>query len=605
MKKGFRKWGIALLFGLMVVFCTALSASAATKYTITFQNNFKGKASTNKKGGGDVIKVSKGGSYKAPAFKIHYKGYKFAYWKRIGDGKGPKKLKPGDEVKKVSGSARYDAHFKQDQTIIYFVDATREGTDTFINRKPSDAYRTGKVVKAIYLNKNASLQTSQIPAPPKHAGYSFSSHKNEQWTNIKTSTPYKDIQTIIAVARYTPNTYKIKFEKNPLEVGTVSGSMKTQKVVYGKETALASNQFTSDTYKFTGWLCKDTGKIYSDGATIKNLAEKGTVTLYAQWQKKAVTTSMLTIKPNGGVYAGKYTNDTTSKPFPVNTKFSLSAPTRDGYKFAGWTHSGGGTLKKSGSSYTFVYGKTNGSVLAKWTKIDKSYLVIDPNGGKYGNRTTAFTTEAQPSGTKITLETPTRAGYKFSGWTLTGGGSLNSTKTVYTYAAKDGKLTAKWTSNTATLTIDPNGGVYAGKYTSAITTKAFAEGTKFNPSEPTRTGYKFNGWVLTGGGSMNNIGTTYIFGNKDGKITAQWKQDVTSVLTVDPNGGIYAGKYTSAVTTKPFVTGTKFQPSTPIREGYKFLGWKHTGGGSMNSIGTEFTFGASAGKITATWQKVS
>jgi len=39
---------------------------------------------------------------------------------------------------------------------------------------------------------------------------------------------------------------------------------------------------------------------------------------------------------------------------------------------------------------------------------------------------------------------------------------------------------------------------------------------------PTRSGYTFSGWTLTGSGSLS--GNTYTFGTSNGTVTAQWTQ---------------------------------------------------------------------------------
>ncbi|MBR4083506.1 MAG: InlB B-repeat-containing protein [Lachnospiraceae bacterium] len=72
------------------------------------------------------------------------------------------------------------------------------------------------------------------------------------------------------------------------------------------QTKLNLNTFVRNGYEFAGWNTKKdgSGKSYADGATIYNLCmeENSSITLYAQWRKKA---SYLEIDPNGGRYQGK------------------------------------------------------------------------------------------------------------------------------------------------------------------------------------------------------------------------------------------------------------------------------------------------------------
>jgi len=83
------------------------------------------------------------------------------------------------------------------------------------------------------------------------------------------------------------------------------------------------------------------------------------------------------------------------------------------------------------------------------------------------------------------------------------------------------------TPTTYTLTLNANGGNVTP------TTVTQATGTTYTLPTPTRNGYTFNGWTLSGGGSLS--GSTYTFGTSNGTVTAGWTQN--TVLT-DPATGI-------------------------------------------------------------------
>ena len=57
--------------------------------------------------------------------------------------------------------------------------------------------------------------------------------------------------------------------------------MADQSFTYDVEQALTANGFTKTGYTFAGWKLDDT--TYEDGATVKNLATSGEITLIAQW----------------------------------------------------------------------------------------------------------------------------------------------------------------------------------------------------------------------------------------------------------------------------------------------------------------------------------
>lgn len=95
------------------------------------------------------------------------------------------------------------------------------------------------------------------------------------------------------------------------------------------------------------------------------------------------------------------------------------------------------------------------------TTASQFTLTIDPAGGTY----TGSTSITQEMGTTITIDNPTRTGYTFNGWTLTGAGTLSGTQ--YTFGAGNATLTAGWTAIDYTLTYDANGGVVRPTYTTA------------------------------------------------------------------------------------------------------------------------------------------
>ncbi len=80
-------------------------------------------------------------------------------------------------------------------------------------------------------------------------------------------------------------------------------------------------------------------------------------------------------------------------------------------------------------------------------------VYIRPNGGSYNN-SSDVTTVSQDRGSTITLGTPTRTGYTFSGWSFTGDGSLNGS--TYTFGKSVGTITAEWQANTYNVFLNQN-----------------------------------------------------------------------------------------------------------------------------------------------------
>jgi len=316
-------------------------------------------------------------------------------------------------------------------------------------------------------------------------------------------------------------------------------------------------------YTFDGWYTATSGGTKITETTTVNLTANQT--LYARVIPNTYT---FTLNANGGTVSPTSITVTFASAFGT-----LPTPTRTGYIFDGWYGSAneafygevGGSTKITSStiltSSTFpviliTYPAGSGPC-ARWVAAPNYVLTLNANGGSVSP---ASVTQAQ--GTTYTLPTPTRSGYTFTGWTLSGSGSLSGN--VYTFGTSNGTVTAGWMANVTnyTLSLNANGGNVSPA--SVIQ----AQGTTYTLPTPTRSGYTFTGWTLSGGGSLN--GNVYTFGTSNGTVTAGWTANVTNyTLTYNANGG------TGAPTAQTMPANTDFNLSStvPTRNGYTFLGW--------------------------------
>ena len=231
----------------------------------------------------------------------------------------------------------------------------------------------------------------------------------------------------------------------------------------------------------------------------------------------------------------------------VNDKNGLSA-----YSITSADAKEPGTWKNaSGSTYTISetvddYDKIiwikniDGNVIYK-DLTPVSDLTIDPAGGTYNGSTGSVTTSERYKN-EIELNDPTREGYTFSGWNVTGERStlkdsstamlINKVRMMSTRLAEgnsgnktlvmgieETKVTATWTGKDYTLTINPNGGSYSGN------TNTQTKNVKYSTSEtiedPTREGYTFTGWTVSSDKASLN-GKTFNIGTEDCTLTANW-----------------------------------------------------------------------------------
>ncbi|MBQ2733585.1 MAG: InlB B-repeat-containing protein, partial [Clostridia bacterium] len=83
---------------------------------------------------------------------------------------------------------------------------------------------------------------------------------------------------------WSANAYTVVFDAN--KEGT-SGTMEAQELTYDARAAHTKNAFTYTGWTFVGWntAADGSGTAYADQAEVINLAESGSVTLYAQWEE--------------------------------------------------------------------------------------------------------------------------------------------------------------------------------------------------------------------------------------------------------------------------------------------------------------------------------
>ena len=214
-------------------------------------------------------------------------------------------------------------------------------------------------------------------------------------------------------AVWSANTYTITFNAN----GGTCGKT-TETVTYGQyykpQTA------TRTGYSFNNWHY-DTGKGYSEEYCNDYFTIDHDVTLVAWWNANNYT---ITYDVNGG------TLSSTTQSVAYDSTYTLRTPTRTGYTFLGWYN---GNTKAEGGTWKLTSGLT---LKAKW-QANTYKVTFAANGGDCD--TTSLTATYD---TSLTLPTPTRTGYTFSGW-------YNGSTRYYTGTWKTDKaitLTAKWTA---------------------------------------------------------------------------------------------------------------------------------------------------------------
>ena len=138
----------------------------------------------------------------------------------------------------------------------------------------------GTVVDKVTFNEGET-ELSRVPEVPARAGY-VGAWEAYTLTNVD----------ITVNAEYTANEYVVVFNAN----GGEGDAMANQTMTYDTFAALSANTYTYAGYVFAGWntAADGTGASYADGENVKNLAESGEVTLFAQWTEEVEETEETT-----------------------------------------------------------------------------------------------------------------------------------------------------------------------------------------------------------------------------------------------------------------------------------------------------------------------
>ena len=361
---------------------------------------------------------------------------------------------------------------------------------------------------------------------------------------VSPNTKVSDLNDHTLKARWTANTYTVKFESN----GGSTPSPASKEVTYGK----AYGDFpvvNKEGYSFDGWFTAAEGGTRIGEADPVHITTDQT--LYAHWTAK---TYSLRFRSNGGGNPSvRYKTVTYDSEYG-----ELASIEREGYTFAGWyTRRSGGTQVLPEDIVKITADQT---LYAHWTA--NTYKVsFNMNGSLDPDPAPIEVTYGQRYGT---LPSVTRVGYEFDGWYTaeTGGTRVRGRTTVQT--ASDHILYAHWTANTYTVRFNSNGGGNPSvRYKSVTYDSEYGELATIE-----REGYTFAGWFTAaeGGTQVSPEDKVKITANQT--LYAHWTAN-TYTVTFDSNGGRRPSPRRITVT----YDSQYGELATTRRTGYTFAGW--------------------------------
>lgn len=223
--------------------------------------------------------------------------------------------------------------------------------------------------------------------------------------------------------------------------------------------------------------------------TITTVAGLETATSYSQMAKSAgfLTAFDVLYDANGGT--GTVTDVNNSHVRSSTVTVLPNSFTRSAYVFSGWNTAANGTGTSYSPAATFSI-SADVTLFAQWTKVH-AVNFMDWNG-------TVLSAQSILNGSAaVAPANPTRAGYHFTGWSVS-----------FSVVTSDLTVTALYAADPTpvyTVTfVDWNGTV--------LSTQSIASGSAaVAPANPTRTGYHFTGWDVSFANVTANLTVTALY----------------------------------------------------------------------------------------------
>ncbi|MFT0898162.1 InlB B-repeat-containing protein [Candidatus Methanoprimaticola sp. MG2] len=215
------------------------------------------------------------------------------------------------------------------------------------------------------------------------------------------------------------------------------------------------------------------------------------------------------------------------------------------------------------------------------------YLKYNANGGSGAPSQQSYTGTSTSNHTfTISSIEPTRSGYTFLGWS-TSSSAISATyqpgDTISVGYSSTRTLYAVWEQkvNDFTLSFNANGGSGAPSNQNYTSTSSTYNAT-IPATVPSRSGYEFQGWSTTNGGTVQyQPGSTIALNTGTTTLYAVWKQTYTATLAYSASGATNVPTNQTYVGTSTSNHTFTISSNIPVKSGFVFKGWATTNGGSV------------------------
>jgi len=288
------------------------------------------------------------------------------------------------------------------------------------------------------------------------------------------------------------------------------------------------NAGTNPGYNFVDWTSNPAVTFADSNSAVTTFEMPGSaVTITANWTPVLHAVNMIGVGQDG---------TPTVANQAAGTNVSINAGTNPGYNFVDWTSNPSVTFANPNSAATtFEMPGSAVTITANWTPVLHTVTMTDIGQG--GTATVAN----QAAGATVQINAGTRHGYTFENWTSNPSvtfANSNSAATTFEMPGSAVTITANWTPDSFTVTMQTQGGGTVTAQADSIQIGATIQvihGTVVTITAAPADGYRFGEWILPGNVTLSNVTTapytaTFIMPIDNVTITAYFEELPTTGL---------------------------------------------------------------------------
>lgn len=436
-------------------------------------------------------------------------------------------------------------------------------------------------------------------------GYEFSHWTGDVADDTQGSTTITmdDDKAIEAV--FTKKVYTLNLSSSPSGASFTPGT--SVPATHGEETFVSVTPPLG--YRFDNWTTADPGNVSistpassSTGVRVTGEPAAMTANLIRQHQ--------VTMQTSPAVLPGASVSPSGTFWVDHNVAQAIQVTVPGGYRFDGWTSSGGTVVFADASATSTTMTVTAGptTVTANLVRVHQVTLQTSPSSvpGATLSPSTSFEADHNVS-TAISVLDPD--GYRFDGWSYTGGlvifDNASSTSTNIRVLSGPTTITANFIQEHE-VTLKSNPTPITGIVFTPSTSFLADDGVPVDISVNEPAGYQFVNWTSTGGpvsiGSNTSLSTS-ITVSGPATLTANFSELHTLTLLSDTPGAVFDPE-SPATLVKGVWTPVEVTPPA----GYKFVRWEKTSGfvdiADENSPSTTMRLNFGNATVTATFVQV-